>query len=187
MGHTLRAYLPDIPSCVQLFGFQCLVACRLLCPWDLPGKPTVVGCHFLLQGLFPTQRSNRHLLHWQALTGGFFTPEPPLLYMHCANSPGMVRLEGCSQFKKWTSHSAIGTRSTWVVNEKQVWNLWRQELACKMDSNIRHAKKQWRNQFSSTPCHSRSSPLSIVYSAMQYIHNYKHIRHYFFFFMKMAY
>ena len=23
------------------------------------------GCHFLLQGIFPTQGSNQHLLHWQ--------------------------------------------------------------------------------------------------------------------------
>ena len=27
-----------------------------------PGKNTRVGCHFLLQGIFPTQRSNLHLL-----------------------------------------------------------------------------------------------------------------------------
>ena len=42
---------------------------RLLCPWDSPGKNTAVGCHFLLQGIFPTQGSNPHLLHllhWQA-------------------------------------------------------------------------------------------------------------------------
>ena len=26
----------------------------LLCPWDFPGKNTEVGCHFLLQGIFPT-------------------------------------------------------------------------------------------------------------------------------------
>ncbi|MGE2757601.1 hypothetical protein, partial [Escherichia coli] len=38
---------------------------RLLCPWDFPGKNTGVGCHFLLQGIFPTQGSNPHLLHWQ--------------------------------------------------------------------------------------------------------------------------
>ena len=25
------------------------------CPWDFPGKSTGVGCHFLLQGIFPTQ------------------------------------------------------------------------------------------------------------------------------------
>ena len=27
-------------------------------PWDSPGKNTGVGCHFLLQGIFPIQRSN---------------------------------------------------------------------------------------------------------------------------------
>src|SRR5574341_360011 len=35
----------------------------LLCPWDFPGKSTGVGCHFLLQGIFPTQGSNPGLLH----------------------------------------------------------------------------------------------------------------------------
>ena len=38
---------------------------RLLCPWDSPGKNTGVGCHSLLQGIFSTQGSNLHLLHWQ--------------------------------------------------------------------------------------------------------------------------
>ena len=28
------------------------------CPWDSPGKNTGVGCHFLLQGIFPIQGSN---------------------------------------------------------------------------------------------------------------------------------
>ena len=28
---------------------------RLLCPWDSPGQNTGVGCHALLQGIFPTQ------------------------------------------------------------------------------------------------------------------------------------
>ena len=34
-----------------------------------PGKNTGAGCHFLLQGIFPTQGLNPcllHLLHWQA-------------------------------------------------------------------------------------------------------------------------
>ena len=35
---------------------------RPLCPWDVPGKNTTVGCHVLLQGIFPTQGSNFHLL-----------------------------------------------------------------------------------------------------------------------------
>ena len=35
---------------------------RLLCLWGSPGKNTRVGCHFLLQGIFPTQGSNPGLL-----------------------------------------------------------------------------------------------------------------------------
>ena len=30
---------------------------------DFPGKSTGVGCHFFLQGIFPTQGSNPGLLH----------------------------------------------------------------------------------------------------------------------------
>ena len=36
---------------------------RLLSPWDFPGKSTGVGCHCLLQGIFPTQGSNPGLPH----------------------------------------------------------------------------------------------------------------------------
>ena len=36
---------------------------RLLCPWDSPGKNTGMGCHALLQGIFPAQRSNLGVLH----------------------------------------------------------------------------------------------------------------------------
>ena len=39
---------------------------RFFCPWDFPGKNTGVGCHFLLQGILPTQELNLRLLHWQA-------------------------------------------------------------------------------------------------------------------------
>ena len=36
---------------------------KILCPWDFPGKKTGVGCHFLLQEIFPTQGLNPGLLH----------------------------------------------------------------------------------------------------------------------------
>ena len=49
-------------SSVNFFRLQ---PARLLCPWDSPGKNTEVGCHFLVQGIFPTQGSNQCLLHWQ--------------------------------------------------------------------------------------------------------------------------
>ena len=36
---------------------------RLLCLWNSPGKNTGVGCHFLLQQIFPTQELNLDLLN----------------------------------------------------------------------------------------------------------------------------
>ena len=36
---------------------------RLHHTWDFPGKNTGVGCHFLLQGIFPIQGLNLGLLH----------------------------------------------------------------------------------------------------------------------------
>ena len=45
------------------------VARQVLNPWDSPGKNTGVGCHALLQEIFPTWELNSHLLgilHWQA-------------------------------------------------------------------------------------------------------------------------
>ena len=44
---------------------------------DSSGKNTGVGCHALLQGIFPTQGLNPHhlcLLHWQV---GSLPTEPP--------------------------------------------------------------------------------------------------------------
>ena len=46
---------------------------KLLGPWDSPSKNTGVGCHSLLQGIYPTQGSNSCLLSLPALAGGFFT------------------------------------------------------------------------------------------------------------------
>ena len=40
---------------------------RLHCPWDSPDKNTEVGYHAPLQGIFPTQGLNPHLLHWQGV------------------------------------------------------------------------------------------------------------------------
>ena len=47
---------------------------------DLPGKNTGVGCHALLQRIFPTQGWNLHLLcllHWQAGTWPLVPPRKP--------------------------------------------------------------------------------------------------------------
>ena len=50
-------------SRVRLFATPWTVVYQLLCPWDFPGKNTGLGCHFLLQGIFPAQGSNLGLPH----------------------------------------------------------------------------------------------------------------------------
>ena len=51
-------------SRVQLFATPCQApSARLLHPWDSPGKNIGVGCHFLLQEIFPTQGLNPGLPH----------------------------------------------------------------------------------------------------------------------------
>ena len=50
--------------------------------WDSLGKNTRVGCHFLLQGIFPIQGSNLHLLcllHWQVDSLPLMPPGKPNL------------------------------------------------------------------------------------------------------------
>ena len=82
---------------VQLFATPWTVPTRLLCPWNFSSKNTGVGCHFLLQGIFLTQRSNLcllHLLHRQANSlplelPGLACPKPvgvstpPYLCLYC--------------------------------------------------------------------------------------------------------
>ena len=63
-------------------------------PWDFPGKITGVGCHFFLQGIFPTQGSNPNLLHWQSR---FFTTEP--LGIHIAALANDHKFGGLKQYR----------------------------------------------------------------------------------------
>ena len=60
-----KLYLTHLPV-----GIPCrdCRAASILCPWDFPGKNNGVGCHFLLQGIFPTLGSNPCLLHWRAVS-----------------------------------------------------------------------------------------------------------------------
>ena len=71
-------------SCARLLRPHGPVAHQLLCPWDSPGKSTGVGCHFLLQGIFPTQGwklSLLYLLHEQV-------DSLPLILLRLISLPG---------------------------------------------------------------------------------------------------
>ena len=61
LSHT-TPYVLVARLCVTVWSHG-LHPTRLLCPWDFPGNDTAVGCHFLLQGIFPTQGLSPGLLH----------------------------------------------------------------------------------------------------------------------------
>ena len=52
-----------VQSCPTLCDPHGLQPTRLHSPWNFPGKSTGVACHFLVQGIFLTQRSNLGLPH----------------------------------------------------------------------------------------------------------------------------
>ena len=64
---TLHFSVDYLPAGRSVMSAVCdphgLQPARLLCPLDSPGENTGVGCHSLLQGIFPTQGSKLGLLH----------------------------------------------------------------------------------------------------------------------------
>ena len=67
-----------------LFATPWTVACtKLLHPWDLLGKSTGVGCHFLLQGIFPIQESNPGLLNCRQILYPLTYKGSPCMYDSC--------------------------------------------------------------------------------------------------------
>ena len=52
--------------CPTLCNPMDCVDCQAPLSMGFSRQNTGVGCHFLLQGIFLTQGSNPHLLHWQA-------------------------------------------------------------------------------------------------------------------------
>ena len=136
--------------CVQVFVYTllyrswtcyvlCLVAqlCPVLCNpmdcshpnssghGDFPGKNIGMGCHTLLQGIFPTQRSNPGLPHCRQI-------------LYCMSHQGSLRIlqwvadpfsRGTSWTGNWTMVSWIAggfftswaTREAWIT--KEVWSI----------------------------------------------------------------
>ena len=62
-----------------------LYPARLLCLWELPGKNSRQGCHFLLQGIFPTTGLNLWLTYLQV-------DSLPLIHLGCFHNKSQFRL-----------------------------------------------------------------------------------------------
>ena len=98
VNHSLRLILgqsQNIFLFLQYIGFKQpvidflhgLQPTRFLCPWNSQGKNTGVGCHPLLQGIFPTQGSNlglshcRQILYFLSYRGNLFFLLTSYLYV----------------------------------------------------------------------------------------------------------
>ena len=57
----------QVLGCFCLFSHSVVSDSLWPCPWDSPGRNIKVGCHFLLQGIFPTQGLNLCLLHYRRI------------------------------------------------------------------------------------------------------------------------
>ena len=102
----------------------------LSCPSNFSGKNTGVGCHFLLQGIVPTQRLNRHLLHRQAdsLPLGALINFIPKLLQRLTLLKTAPALGPCVLFSLQTisplMHCIILTAPIGVTSEQEVVNPW---------------------------------------------------------------
>ena len=126
---------------------------RVLCPWNSPRTNTGVGCHALLQGIFPTQESNLCLLHcrwilcrlshqewkvnslWNSTKALFYFYEPRLKNLKLKkrrNKKGFRERE-CSRFQvmkrifKSSLNCPPSTRK--APMSTQSWRLWRGRLS----------------------------------------------------------
>ena len=92
-----------------------LLPTRLLSPWDSPGKNSEVGCHALLQRIFPTQGSNSGFPHCRQILGHLSHQGSPRI-LECIAYPFS---RGPSQLSNRTGVSCIAGRfiSSWATRK----------------------------------------------------------------------
>ena len=120
---------------VQLLATFGLQPARLLCQWDFPGKDAGVGCHFLLQGIFPIQGSNLSLLPWQV---DHFTSEPPgkpkdeteSIRSSCAQPTHFLPLNWA-----WTGDGRVSREPSPLLKPKVMDEAWGRPWVCNSPSH----------------------------------------------------
>ena len=79
---SMRACMLNHFTCIQLFATPWTVTLQILCPWHSSGKNTGANCHTLLQGIFPTWKSNLCLPMSPALQANSFPTKSPASAVH---------------------------------------------------------------------------------------------------------
>ena len=111
-----------------------------------PGKNTGVGCHILLQGIFPTQGSNLCLLAWQVDALHQATMKHWVTYFWW-NSRFTPECVGGS-WPSWNKNSHLNTNLRYIVfkqkwpSTRDLYNLNKDSTFITKDATI--LKKQWQ-------------------------------------------
>ena len=113
----------------------------LLCPWDSSGKNTGVGCHTLLQRLFPTQGSNLphlRLLHCRQILSPLSHLGSPHSFLE-NRRPGIV-----------TSHSSqtdpYAPSSLHILTPSLRKDIWQKSNQKQIIGLSEMVQVRWRNQ-----------------------------------------
>ena len=125
MAEDQSARLKSYSFCInRLDKYVCLVvqSCLTLCDpmdcsppgssvnGDSPGENTGVGCHVLLQGIFPTQGSNSGLRHCRQILYQLSHQGSPILLTTYTLKSGTARSYGTSVF---TTHACACVLAQW--------------------------------------------------------------------------
>ena len=114
-----------VSASLRLHGLQ---PTGLLCPWNFPGKDAEVGCHFLPQGVFPTQGSNLHLVscigrrilyHWRHLGS------PQVTHDTVLKRAAMLlnHFQTCYNHKSWLFSMIILTNILWNKDFAEIFRM----------------------------------------------------------------
>ena len=93
---------------------------RLLCPWDSQGKDTGVGCHVLLQRIFPTEGSNPSFLQWgRVLYPMIATWEAQAKVWMTVNNNNVINIGSSTLRNELSKVKMVNKRRGWGVRERE--------------------------------------------------------------------
>ena len=135
--------------------------------WNFPGKNTRVSCHFLLQGIVPTQGSNLRLLRWQADSLLLELPGKSMPWLPCWNFQLLFLEEWEGKHCCWKHLGfffffrslfscnvvILYGNKLWLTHSRDISLKTFRVLICSKEAfTVFEAQIQWENKFSGASC-----------------------------------
>ena len=106
---------------------------RLLSPWDFPGDSAGVDCHFLLQGIFPTQELNPGVPHCRQMLYLWATREAPRRV-----GLTLIRLE-----KHWIENENLSQGQIYLLVKTPQWLIASGRTKSKASNQSNPPEREW--------------------------------------------